>query len=473
LTLLLHDSLSGRKEPFEPLEPPVVRLYTCGPTVWNYPHVGNYRAFLFYDLLRRHLEVSGYRLLHVLNITDVDDRIIEQAEAAGSSIQEFTAPFERAFFEDLELLRAQRAEFYPRATAHVEDMVGLIERLLAGGHAYETGGDVYFRIASFPAYGRLSHLEARELRAGARVVTDKYEKESASDFALWKRSQPEDERVGAAWSAPFGRGRPGWHIECSAMAMRYLGPTLDVHAGGLDLLFPHHENEIAQAEAATGLPFARTWLHSGFVTDETGAKMSKSSGRFATLRDLLAAGHDPLAVRMFLIGTAHYRAPVALNEEALHAAAEQVRRLRDLRRRLREEPPNPGADEAGFYQDVMDAREAYREALDDDLNLPAGVGQVFEVVRRANAALDAGRLGSAGRQVVGDLLGEVDRHLDVLREDEVALGAEVERLVAEREEARRARDFALADRIRDLLREQGVAVEDTPSGPRARLAVRR
>jgi cysteinyl-tRNA synthetase len=256
------------------------------------------------------------------------------------------------------------------------------------------------------------------------------------------------------------------------MAMRYLGATLDVHAGGLDLLFPHHENEIAQAEAATGRPFARTWLHSGFVTDETGAKMSKSSGRFATLRDLLAAGHDPVAVRLFLLGTAHYRAPVALNEGALHAAAEQVRRLRDLARRLREEPSALGADDAGVYQDVVDAREAYREALDDDLNLPAGLGRVFEVVREVNGALDEGRLGSAGRQAMAELLAEADRHLDVLREEELALGAEVEQLVAEREVARRSRDFALADSVRDRLKEQGVTVEDTPSGPRARLARR-
>jgi cysteinyl-tRNA synthetase len=357
-------------------------MYTCGPTVWNDPHIGNYRAFLFYDLLRRHLRLGGYQVLQVMNITDVDDRIIEQAVAAGVTIGEFTRPFEQAFFEDLESLHAQPAELYPRATGHVEEMIALIERLLETGHAYQADGDVYFRVASFPPYGSLSRLDRRQLRPGARVATDKYDKQSASDFALWKRATAEDERVGAVWEAPFGRGRPGWHIECSAMAMRYLGETLDVHAGGLDLLFPHHENEIAQAEAASGRPFARFWVHSGYLTDATGAKMSKSTGNVATLRDLVAAGYDPLAIRLFLLGSAHYRSPLTLSEEALHGATEQLRRLRDLAERLRSPEAAPTADDAVFYQEALDAREAYRAALDDDLNLPAGLGRVFDLPTR-------------------------------------------------------------------------------------------
>ena len=472
MTLQLHNTLTGRVEEFRPLEPGLVRLYTCGPTVWNYSHVGNCRSYLVYDLLRRHLLVSGYRVRHVMNITDVDDRIIEQAGAAGVGIGELTRHYEEAFLEDLASLRAQEAEVYPRATGHVEEMMALIERLLAGGHAYETDGDVYFRIASFPAYGRLSHLDRAGLRPGARVATDKYEKESATDFALWKRAGAEDERVGAAWEAPFGRGRPGWHIECSAMAMRYLGETLDIHMGGIDLLFPHHENEVAQSEAATGRPFARWWVHAAYLTDGTGAKMSKSDGNDTTLRGLVAAGHDPLAVRLFLIGNAHYRSHLRLTDEGLHGAAEQLRRLRDFADRVRRAEPGLRTDDAALFQTVQDVRHGYRAALDDDLNLPAGLGQVFEVVREANAALDAGRVGPAAREALVELLADVDAHLDVLREERAPLDEAVERLIAEREAARRARDFTTADRIRDDLRERGIVLEDSRDGVRWKLVRR-
>jgi cysteinyl-tRNA synthetase len=296
MTLVLHDTLSGTRKEFDTVEPGVARMYTCGPTVWAVPHIGNYRSFLLYDLLRRHLAVAGYRVVHVMNITDVDDRIIQQADRAGVDIGEYTRPYEEAFFAQMRTLRAKPAERYPRATEHVAAMVALIERLLASGHAYVADDGVYFRVSSFPRYGALAHLDRAGLRSGARVATDKYEKEAASDFALWKRARPEDERVGAVWDAPFGRGRPGWHIECSAMAMLYLGETLDIHAGGGDLLFPHHENEIAQSEAATGRPFARWWLHGGMVSDAMGGKMSKSEGNVTTLDEILAAGHDPPSV---------------------------------------------------------------------------------------------------------------------------------------------------------------------------------
>jgi cysteinyl-tRNA synthetase len=472
MTLQLHNTLTGRKEEFRPVEPGVVRLYTCGPTVWSYSHIGNFRAFLFYDLLRRHLRVSGYRVEHVMNITDVDDRIIEQAAAAGVSIAGFTRPYEEAFLEDLHALRAEDAELYPKATGHVEEMMSLIERLMEGGHAYDVDGDVYFRIASFPPYGALSHLDPAGLRPGVRVATDKYEKESATDFALWKRAKEEDERVGAAWEAPFGRGRPGWHIECSAMAMKYLGETLDIHAGGVDLLFPHHENEIAQSEAATGRQFARYWVHSEHVTDATGSKMSKSDGNFTTLRELRAAGHDPAAVRLFLLGNAHYRSPLRLTNEGLEGAAAQLRRLRDFADRVRRFEPSLHADDGVLFQSVQDARDAYRAALDADLNLPEGLGVVFELVREANVALDAGRVGPAVREALLGLLDDVDAHLDVLREEEVTLDVAVERLIARRDEARRSRDFATADRIRDELRERGILLEDSRDGVRWKLARR-
>ena len=467
MTLRLHNSLTGTKDEFQPLENRHVRMYTCGPTVWNYAHVGNLRAFLFYDLVRRHLRVSGYRVTHVMNLTDIDDRILDQAMHAGTTIAEFVKPYAQAFFEDMAALRAERAEHYPRATEHINEMVDMISTLIENENAYIADGDVYFRIASFPKYGELSHLDRAGLKAGARVAADKYEKESVSDFALWKKAQPADERIGAAWDAPFGRGRPGWHIECSAMSKRYLGETLDIHAGGVDLMFPHHENEIAQSEAANHATFARVWLHSEHLADATGDKMSKSAGSFTTLRHLVNAGHDPLAIRFFLIANAHYRSRVRLSPEALHAAAEQVRRLREFADRVNRSSPS-GADDGELARKTADVRAAYRDALDDDLNLPQGVGIVFEHIREANAALDAGRVGPLNQASLLAVIDDLDAHLDVVRAEEPGLAQEVERLIVEREGARKTRDFARADRIRDELRARGIALEDSKEGVRWR-----
>ena len=487
MALKLHNTLSGTRDLFESIKPGHVGMYTCGPTVWNFAHVGNLRAFLFYDLLRRHLQVAGYGLNHVMNVTDIDDRILDQSMHAGMTIGEYVKPFLGAFFEDMAALRAQPAEHYPRATEHIHDMVAMISALLENRHAYVADGDVYFRIANFPAYGALSRLDRDGLRAGTRVAKggrgqkgsarppiggnsprvrqDKYDKESVSDFALWKKAQPGDEQLGAAWDAPFGRGRPGWHIECSAMSKRYLGDTFDIHCGGIDLMFPHHENEIAQSEAANHKPFARVWLHSEHLAEAGGEKMSKSAGGFITLRDLVAAGHDPLAVRFFLIANAHYRARIRLSNEALHASAEQVRRLRDFAGRVRRS--SPAANEDGdLVKRIAGVRAAYREALDDDLNLPQGIGLVFELIREANAALDEGRVGDRGHAGLRALMDEVDAHLDVIGADEPGLADEVERLIAEREAARAARDFARADRLRDELRERGIALEDSKEGVR-------
>jgi cysteinyl-tRNA synthetase len=470
VTLKLHNTLTGTKDVFEPLQAGYVGMYTCGPTVWNYAHIGNLRAFIFYDLLRRQLVASGYRITHVLNVTDIDDRILDQAMHAGTTITEYVKPYIAAFLEDMRALRAQRAEHYPRPTEHIPEMIAMITTLLERGNAYAADGDVYFRIDSFPRYGALSHLDRSGLRAGARVATDKYDKESVSDFALWKKAQPGDEKIGAAWDAPFGRGRPGWHIECSAMSKRYLGDTLDIHCGGVDLMFPHHENEIAQSEAANGKLFARVWLHSEHLTLAGGDKMSKSSGGFITLRDLVEAGHDPLAVRFFLIANAHYRSRIRLSSEALHASAEQVRRLRDFAERVRalssESVAAPEND--ALTGRIAQVRAGYRDALDDDLNLPHGVGLVFELIREANAALDEKRVGERGRRALLELLEEVDGHLDVLGGEESGLAEEVERLIAEREAARRAKDFITADLIRAELKERGIALEDSRDGVRWR-----
>jgi len=465
VTLRFHNSLTGSKDAFEPLQAGHVGMYTCGPTVWNYAHVGNLRAFMFYDLLRRHLKVNGYRVTHVMNLTDIDDRILDQAMHAGTTIQEYVDPYVAAFFDDMKALRAQPAEHFPRATEHIPEMVAMIAKLLEHEYAYIADGDVYFRISSFPRYGALSHLDRSGLKAGARVATDKYEKENVSDFALWKKAQPGDEKLGAVWDAPFGRGRPGWHIECSAMSKRYLGDTLDIHCGGVDLMFPHHENEIAQSEAANGKPFARFWLHSEHLAEASGEKMSKSVGGFTTLRDLTAAGHDPLAVRFFLIANAHYRSRLHLSTDVLHAAAEQVRRLRDFAYRVRRTPASP-VDDPALVQRIAEVRGGYRAALDDDLNLPQGIGLVFELVRVANWGLDEGRVGEQSRADLLALLDEIDVHLDILGAEEPGLAAEVERLIAEREAARKAKNFGRADRIRDELRTRGIALEDSKEGVR-------
>jgi cysteinyl-tRNA synthetase len=467
VTLRLHNTLTGTKDEFHPLTPGQVGMYTCGPTVWNFAHVGNLRAFLFYDLVRRHMQVSGYHLTHVMNLTDIDDRILDQAMQAAVTIGEYVKPYVAAFFEDMAALRAQQAEHYPHATEHIPEMIEMISALIEHDYAYVADGDVYFRIASFPSYGALSHLDRSRLKAGRRVATDKYDKESVSDFALWKKAQPPDEKVGAAWEAPFGRGRPGWHIECSAMSKRYLGETLDIHAGGVDLMFPHHENEIAQSEAANHKQFARFWLHSEHLTDATGEKMSKSAGGFTTLRDLVDGGHDPVAVRFFLLANAHYRTRLRLSTEALHASAEQVRRLREFADRVRRSTPGEAVDD-GLLRRIAEVRSAYREALDDDLNLPQGMGLVFELVREANAALDTGRVDANAREALLAFISEFDAHLDVVRAEEPGLADEVERLISEREAARKARDFARSDQIRDELRQKGIALEDSKDGVRWR-----
>jgi cysteinyl-tRNA synthetase len=469
MAIRIHDTALGGKTDFEPLEPGRVRMYTCGPTVWNFAHIGNFRTFLFYDLLRRHLLFSGFRVTHVMNLTDIEDRIIRLAGEHHTTIREYVEPYEKAFLEDLATLRVQTPEHTPRATEHVPGMIEMVGVLLEKGYAYQADNDVYYRIDSFPAYGELAHLDRAGLKAGARVSQDDYDKESVSDFALWKGSVPGEAEVGASWPAPFGAGRPGWHIECSVMSKAFLGNTLDIHAGGIDLLFPHHQNEVAQSEAANGVRFSRYWLHSEHLADATGAKMSKRLGNIATLRDLLDAGHDPLAIRFFLIANAHYRTKLRMDEKAIRAAAEQVRRLRDFSERVDRHQPAE-VDDSQLSARLDEVRARYREALDDDLNLPRGVGLLFEAVRESNAALDRDEVGPQGRAVMRALLDDADRHLDILRGGETELEKEVERLIAEREEARAGRDFARADALREELRARGILLEDSKTGVRWRKA---
>jgi cysteinyl-tRNA synthetase len=465
--IALFNTLTRRVEPLVPLQPPRVTLYTCGPTVWNYAHIGNFRTFLFEDLLRRWLEHSGYDVFHIMNLTDVDDRTIKAARQAGKKLTEHTAPFTRAFFEDRDYLRIKPAHVYTPATEYMPQMIALVARLLERGVAYKgEDGSVYFAITKFPSYGRLSQLDKREIKVGARVASDEYAKGDPSDFALWKKADAEDEAVGAAWDAPFGRGRPGWHLECSAMSLSEIAKccgvqTLDIHAGGIDLIFPHHENEIAQSEGATGQQFARHWVHGEFL-NVRGTKMSKRHGNFLTARDMRDQEVDAAAVRLLFFQT-HYRQPVDFTDEALEAAREGVRRLGEFADRLQsaKQSDGPNAFAAKLEADVA-------TALDDDLNAPRAVAVLFDFVRAANRELDkpegmsgAARALAAFRRIAGPAVFDV---LPTERKRDPALVAWVEERIAARNQARKSKDFKAADAIRAELRAKGVEIEDTPLG---------
>jgi cysteinyl-tRNA synthetase len=479
VSLQLYNTLTRRVEPLTPLQSPRVTLYTCGPTVWNYAHIGNFRTFLFEDLLRRFLEFAGYEVFHIMNLTDVDDRTIKAAAAAHKSLAEHTAPFVTAFFEDRDYLRIKPAHVYPRATQTVPAMVELVERLLERGVAYAgEDGSVYFAIAKFPSYGRLSQLDTRELKTGARVASDEYAKDDPRDFALWKRAAPEDEAVGAAWDAPFGRGRPGWHLECSAMSLleirrRFGVETLDIHAGGIDLVFPHHEDEIAQSEAATGQPFVRHWLHGEFL-NVRGTKMSKRFGNFLTARDLRDQGVDAAAIRLLFWQT-HYRQSLDFNDAALDGAREGVKRLGEFRERLVQVPAlRAGADSgaaSGIDPIAQRFETDFSAALADDLNAPRAVAALFDFVRAVNRELDQAPVTPDVRRVLGALEGAMTV-LDVLPSAKT-VAAELTTWVAEqlaaREKARKGKDFQEADRIRAALRARGVELDDTPAGTKWRV----
>ena len=482
MTLSLYNTMTRRVEPFQPLAPPRVTLYTCGPTVWNYAHIGNFRTFLFEDLLRRWLEHSGYDVFQMMNLTDVDDRTIRAARAAGKRLTEHTEPFTQAFFEDRDYLRIKPAHVYPRATQAIPAMIALITRLLERGVAYKSDdGSVYFSLAKFPTYGRLSQLDRRQIKVGARVSSDEYAKDDPSDFALWKQADAEDESVGAAWDAPFGRGRPGWHLECSAMSLDEIGrrfgvQTLDIHCGGIDLIFPHHEDEIAQSEGATGQPFARYWLHGEFL-NVRGTKMSKRFGNFLTARDLREQGVDAAAVRL-LFWQSHYRQPIDFNDEALAGATEGVKRLGEFRNRLVD--AGSGERGAGGLGELAKRMEAeVTAALDDDLDAPRAVAALFEFVRAANRELDraagakgGGGAGGAGGGAALAAFERVAGLLDVLPTPKVvdpALAGWVADRLAARDQARKSKDFKAADAIRAELKARGVEIEDTPLGTKWRV----
>jgi len=461
--LKFHNTLTNQLEEFQPLNDNEVRLYICGPTVWSFAHIGNFRTFTFGDVLRRYLKFKGYNLTHVFNLTDVDDRIIKEAKSAGKTIDEFTAPFIEAFWEDFDSLGLERPEITPRATHHIAEMISIIETLLKNNRAYESDGSIYFRISAFPDYGKLSKINFAGNISGAsgRVDTDKYDKENANDFALWKLVDAEEP---TGWDASFGRGRPGWHIECSAMAMKYLGETFDIHAGGIDLKFPHHENEIAQSEGATEKQFAKVWLHSEHLKVE-GETMSKSLGNFYTFRDLIEKGYSATAIRYLLLSVPYHK-QLNFTFETLDGAEQTIARLRDFRKRL-QEAHLPDGINTDLQEKVRGYLNDFETAMDDNLNTSVALAALHNLVREVNTATAHEVVCTEDRSFILHTLDKFDAILGIFGEaSEEILDSEIEALIGERQEARRNRNFARSDEIRDLLSEQGIILEDTKDGMR-------
>jgi cysteinyl-tRNA synthetase len=459
-----YNTLSNSIEDFEPLVAGRVGLYTCGPTVYDVPHMGNYRAYVFEDLLKRSLRFAGFRVLHVMNLTDVDDKTIRNAAAQGLGLDAYTAPFIREFFGGLKTLRIDPADHYPRATEHIPEMVSIIKTLLDKGYAYPKDGSIYFNIAKFPGYGKLSKIRRDDLqttaRIEARVEADEYEKESAHDFALWKAPKPGE----PFWETEIGPGRPGWHIECSAMSSRYLGPTFDIHCGGVDNIFPHHENEIAQSEAAFGAPFVRYWLHCHHLVVD-GEKMAKSKGNVYTLNDLLGRGIDPSVLRYFLLAT-HYRRVLNFTFEALEQSAAGLQRIKDFLYELDKRSfPEGRTDEAESL--AAEAGKKFLDGLADDLNVSLAMTAVFDLIRKANVLIKDEKLRADDAKRLLSFVYQLDDVLAVLppRREE-SLDAAILAKIDERERARKGRDFRRADEIRRELLQSGIVLEDTKDGVR-------
>ncbi len=461
----LYNTLTRRVEPFAPADGQTVRMYTCGPTVYNFAHLGNFRTFLFEDLLRRTIRLAGWQVEQVMNLTDVDDKIINKAAREGLTIAQVTAPFTVQFHADRKYLRIEDAERYPEATTHIPVMIALVERLVEKGVAYiADDGSVYFAIDRFADYGKLSQLDKREVRAGARVAQDEYAKENAQDFALWKAAKPEDETTGAAWDSPWGRGRPGWHLECSAMAMKYLGETFDLHAGGIDLIFPHHEDEIAQSEAATGKTFARCWCHGEFLLTD-GAKMAKRVGNVANVVELREQGISGTVYRHFVFN-AHYRKQLNLGDDSLEQSREAVNRIGVFAQRL----ADATSGTAALAEAATQAEQVFLEALFDDLNAPRAMAALFTFITAANRELDAGGADVAALERARAAFRLMDGVLDLVPERDVdgELATWVEERLAARRAARERRDFAASDAIRDELVARNILIEDTAGGTRWR-----
>jgi cysteinyl-tRNA synthetase len=461
--LKFRNTLSGRIEEFRPIREGEVRFYYCGPTVWDYGHLGNFRSAIAADIVRRYLKFKGFKVTHVMNITDVEDRIIAKSQEAGLSIDDYTEKYIGALWEDFDALGCERPEIVPRATRHIPEMVSLIEKLLETQHAYKSDGSIYYRIASFPEYGKLSKINFAGNIAGKsdRVDTDRYDKEDARDFALWKEPASATE---PAWDAPIGRGRPGWHIECSAMSMKYLGETFDIHAGGIDLVFPHHENEIAQSEGATGKEFVRYWIHFEHLKVE-GETMSKSKGNYYTFRDVAAKGYSAGAVRYFLLSVP-YNKQINFTFDALAGAEKTVTGLRDFKARLGEAKTSPGMNET-LHDSTLTAAREFEAGMDDDLNTSVALAVIHNLTRVVNTALAKKKLQEDNKLELLELLRRFDTVLNIFGDEQrEMLDSEIQNLIDERQEARRRRDFARGDEIRDELVGRGIILEDTKDGVR-------
>jgi cysteinyl-tRNA synthetase len=466
MALRFHNSLSRSVQEFKPIKPGLVKLYTCGPTVYNYAHVGNFRAYMFEDLLRRTLEYCGYRVIQVMNLTDVDDKTIRDSRQAGLPLGEFTKKYKDAFFKDLETLRIEPAEEYPAATDHIPEMIDLVQTLIDKGVAYQAeDGSVYFSIAKFANYGQLVKINPEEMRSSERVSSDEYAKESVADFALWKAYDPEDGDV--RWNSPWGPGRPGWHIECSAMSMKYLGKTFDIHTGGIDNMFPHHEDEIAQSEAATGKPFVKYWLHCAHLVVD-GQKMSKSLGNFYTLREILDKGWSGREVRYVLL-YGHYRQALNFSFKSCEDARAALQRIDDFVTRIRE--VDSDKKNANFANINERAENDFLAGLEDDLNIAAAIAALFSFIRDVNKLMDSGQFGREDANTALDTLRKFDSVLGVIDVDlKEEIPEEINAMVEARQQARKNKDFAESDRIRDELAAAGWIVEDTPNGSRIKHA---
>jgi len=465
--LKLFNTLSRKKEAFKPLGKEV-GMYSCGPTVYDYAHLGNFRAYISSDILKRYLKFSGFKIKHIMNLTDVDDKTIRRSQEEKITLRELTDKYSRLFFEDLRALKIESADIYPKATEHINEMVTLINKLIAKGYAYLTSDGIYYKISKFRDYGKLAHTKIKELKK-SRIKQDQYEKEEAQDFALWKAHSPEDGDV--FWNAEFiidgkkqvVKGRPGWHIECSAMSMKYLGESFDIHSGGLDLIFPHHENEIAQSEAATGKKFVKYWLHNGWLL-VNGKKMSKSLGNFFTLRDILKKGYDSRAVRLELMST-HYRKELDFSFNSLNSSVERIKRIDNFMDRLSHITEEEGTK---IVEKMLpDYKDRIINAMDDDLNTPKAIDEFFTFIREVNTLIDKNEISESQSLKILEFLKEIDKIFSIFPEkNEVKIPADIQKLIKEREEARRNKKFARADELRDKLRDKGYIVEDSPEGPR-------
>jgi cysteinyl-tRNA synthetase len=457
--LKIRNTLTRTREEFKPLEGNTVRMYACGPTVYGYGHIGNFRTFVSVDVLRRYLKYMGYEVVHVMNITDIEDKIIRDMKVAGKGLEEFTGFYTEEFMRDIDSLNIEHPEMIPRATHHVDEMVEIMKQLEANGHTYASDGSLYFSIATLPTYGKLSGLKLEGNKAGARVDVDEYEKDDARDFVLWKAPKEEDE---PRWETPYGTGRPGWHLECSAMSMKYLGESFDIHCGGVDLIFPHHENEIAQSEGATGKPFVKYWFHVEFLLVD-GKKMSKKEGNFFTVRDLAEKGFSPDAIRYLLI-SAPYSTQLNFTLDGLKGAESALEKLRNFRRRVKE-IEGTSESHTRIQELLARAKADFETAMNDDLNTSGALAALFDLRRDINIAIDEDEFGEADKAGVLTLLASFDSVLGILGEEKVeTLEAEIEALIEERYAARRNRDFARADQIRNELAERGIILEDTPQG---------